>query len=358
MRTDQNAPSPIRLEGVAPPASRARRWGWPQYLAVVGVAFLIWNGWTLVAWLADGPRQVTEFRDPHSVSWWAAHILEGSLVVASIPVVVLLIRGCRRERRFLTFDVMFCLCCSMILWGDVGINVFQPVYVSSSNFVNLTGPCGHMPFVVNPDCGRVPDAILMFFLLETFMLLAFSKGFARLVARWRSRRPDLTNPQLFLRMIGVAAIASLGEIVAIGLGLWTYTGPRWMSISPGSGGNYHFIILIETSVFFAAVAAIYVFRNDRGETIVERGLDGYPPRRRRAITCLALYAAVQLLLWGPGSTPMAIASFFQDGWRKMPAHLLNDVCDAPGVTGTRYGPCPGSPGYQMPGRHSLPGESP
>ena len=44
---------------------------------------------------------------------------------------------------------------------------------------------------------------------------------------------------------------------------------------------------------------------------------------------------------------------------KLPAYIINGVCDAPGVHGTRYGACPGSPGFRMPGRTThLPGRSP
>src|SRR2546428_5811405 len=87
-----------------------RRWSRPQYLALIGIPILFLNVWTVIAWLADGPRQVTQFRDRHSASWYAAHTYEGLYIVASIVVLVYVIRGCRRERRVLTFDVMFLLC--------------------------------------------------------------------------------------------------------------------------------------------------------------------------------------------------------------------------------------------------------
>ena len=42
------APDPVAVAAV-------NRWRWQHYLAVVGVAFLVWGGWTLIAWLAEGP---------------------------------------------------------------------------------------------------------------------------------------------------------------------------------------------------------------------------------------------------------------------------------------------------------------
>ena len=76
------------------------------------------------------------------------------------------------------------------------------------------------------------------------------------------------------------------------------------------------------------------------------------------IIFLALYAVMQFIVWIPASVPDFAYGPYQSAWPKIPAYLLNDVCNAPGVTGTRYGTCPGDPGFRLPGRHSLPGHSP
>jgi hypothetical protein len=67
------------------------------------------NAWTVIAWLADGPFQVTEFRDRNSASWYTARVVEGLTVLGSVLVIIYLVRGCRRVHRVLTFDLMFCL---------------------------------------------------------------------------------------------------------------------------------------------------------------------------------------------------------------------------------------------------------
>jgi hypothetical protein len=322
------------------------------------VPILIWNAWTVIAWLAEGPSQVTEFRDRDSLSWYAARVFEGVAILGSILVIIHLVRGCRRAHRVLTFEVMFCLAGATLFWADYGINFFQPVFVVSSNFVNLNNTCGHMPFVVNPDCGRAPDPILFFFLLETFLLLACAIGVSKLVGCARNRWPGISTAKLFVLVLSMGMGIALVEILILALGLWTYTGPRWMSLSPGHGTQWHVFVWLETGLFFGFLTALYAFRDDKGQTLVERGLEHHTPRKRKAITMMALYACVQLVIWGPGTIPLAAVSFYQDGWAKQPAHLVNDVCDAPGLEGTRYGPCPGSPGYRMPGRRALPGRSP
>jgi hypothetical protein len=349
---------PTRLPRSATPRP-AKRWSWAHLLAAIGAPILVWNAWTVIAWLADGPSAVTAFRDRDSVTWYAARAIETVVVLASTFALVRLVRGCRRAGRVLTFDVMFCLVGATWFWNDFGMNIFQPVFVASSNFVNVNNPCGHIPFIVNPDCGRAPHPILFFFLTETFLVLLFAVGVSKLLSRARARWPGMSTTRQFGMVLGMGFALALTEIPIVALGVWTYAGPRWMSFSLGHGTQYSPIIWLQTGLLFGLVGALYAFRNDKGQTIVERGLEAYSPRTRTTITMLALYGAAQFLIWVPGTMPMVALSFFQDGWsRHLPAHLVNDVCDVQGTEGTRYGLCPGSPGNRMPGRHSLPGQSP
>src|SRR5438874_6380622 len=119
-RTDQvTGKTPSRLPLAAP---GRRRWSWPHYLAVAAVPVLCLQVWTVTAWLANGPRQVTEFRDRTSASWYAAHAVEAAILVVAVAVIVHLVRDVRRQGRLLTFDVMFCLCGATLWWADEALN--------------------------------------------------------------------------------------------------------------------------------------------------------------------------------------------------------------------------------------------
>ena len=330
------------------------RWSVPHYLAIIGVPVLAWNAWTVIAWLVDGPTAVRGFSDEGSVSWYAAKAIEIGVVLASLAVVVYLVRNCRRAGQILTLEVMYCMVGATIFWSDYGMNTVQPIFQASSNFINVNNTCGHMPFVINPDCGRGPEPIVFFLLFETFLCLPLAIGVSKVVTRVRGRWPTLSTAQLFGLVMGIGILLSLSEIIMLALGIWTYAGPQWMSFSPGHGTQYHPVVLLQTGMFSGLMCAIYIFRNDKGQTIAERGLERHSPRRRKVITLMALYTCVQFTTWIPANVPLITMSFYQDGWPKLPAHLLNDVCDSTGAGETRYGPCPGSPGYRLPGRHSLP----
>ena len=341
-----------------PAAVATRRWSAAHGLALIGIPFLAWEAWTVTAWLADGPHPVTTFRTTGSSSWWAARVIEGLLVVVAVAVTVHLVRDCRRTGRLLTFDVMFCLAALGTVNGDVP-NLLHPVLLYSSNWINLNAMCGHMPFVVNPDCGRAPDPIFAFGLMTLFAYLGMAIVAGRVVSRARSRRPGISNGRLLVGVLagGIVLDLLIEAVLVIPLRLWSWT-PMPGSLSLGGGFHYPWIEALAAGLFLGLVMAVRVFRDDRGRTIVQRGLEHHTPSRRTAVTMLALYGAFQLGVWGVANLPVMTLGFYQRQWSPLPSHVVNDLCDAPGVHGTRYGPCPGSPGYRMPGRHSLPGRSP
>lgn len=332
-----------------------RRWGWPQYLALAGIPIFALETWTIVSWAIAGPHEITRYRHGHTLDWWGARGFEAFMIAVSLWVLRRIVRDCRQRARALTFDVIFCLCCATLIWASAGNNVFEPMFSISSNFVNLDDFCGHNPLVVNPDCGAFANPILFLGLLETFGLLGCAMLLGAVVERLRARWPQLSTPQLIALTCAGGCVLVLGEpALLVPLHLWTFPGTTWSLTLGGTGFRYPvFPEILVFGLWIGLVASIRIFKDDRGLTLVERGLDGYRPATRTAITVLALYAAVQLATWGPATAPMWVMGFDQHQWAKLPPQLQNGLCDAHGVTGSRYGPCPGSPGFRMP--VSLPG---
>lgn len=345
------------------PARKRAPWGLTQWLAVLGLPVLGLEAWTLISWLADGPHQVTQFRGSgHPTDYWGARIGEVAVIVISAIVLTKVVRGCRAQGKFLTFDVMFCLAGATMIWGAGGLNFFEPNFVYTSHFINLNDPCGHLPGVVNPDCGRLPFPVLFLGLLFTFGLLGIAMLVEAVVIRPARRRwPQLSNAQILGLILLSTAVFSLAEpAFIIPMHMWSYPGaPNAMHIG---GDAWRWPIFPEYGVFilFAGLpAAIRIFRDDTNRTIPERGLDHYSPRVRAGVTLLALYTLIQLVLWVPGTAPDWLIGWQSKPWAKLPLSVNNGLCDQAGVIdNTRYGPCPGSPGFRMPVHGSLPGESP
>lgn len=357
------------MTSTAPPVARSapnaapvvkRRWSWPHYLCLLGVPILFVHVWTLTAWILDGPHQITEFRDKgHDGTWWAARGYETLGVILLIVMTVHVVRQCRRERR-LTFDAMYLICGATMFWSDLGVNIFGPAYLMSSEFVNLNTPLGHAPGMTNPDIGREPDPILFTICLESAGILLGMIALCWIARKLKERRPDLSNAQLLVRLAGIGLVLDIiteGPIIA--LGLWTYPAPSWMSLGFGHGLKFPAAEMLSGMMVFLFLGLIRYYKDDKGRTIVERGLDHLTPGRRAAMSVLALYTATQLVAWGPSTWIDVLYVPYEQQWPTTPNHLVNDACDAPGVTGTRFGPCPGSAGYRMPTRSTgLEGANP
>ena len=335
------------------------RWRWQHYLAAVGVVFLVWEAWTITSWLGENPYQVTEYRDRDSATWIAARIYEFGMLAFSAVLLTVVVRACRRERKW-TFDAQLLVAGGLAYWLDPAENFFQPIFLYSSQWTNISSWCSQMPFVVNPDCGRLPEPWLFLLPVYSFGALACAIGGGWVLRAVRARRPSLSTPQaiVLVGIFGVLFDLAL-EYPMVLMHLWNYAGfPDVGGIAHGSV-KYPLLVMIAAFVFWGGLASVRNLKNDKGETVFEQGLESIAsPKRRKAVSFLALVGFMQLLIltadficmWGgPFSAP----------YRDYPAHVVNGLCDtADGeVTGTRYGPCPGSPGYEMPMRR-LPGDSP
>lgn len=344
--------------GSARPALRAERktWGPAHYLAVFGVICLLWGGWTIVSWLEDGPAQVTQFRDRDSASWYAARAYEAALVAMGLAVATIVVRRCIRERR-LTFDAKLCVAGLAAMWTDPTANFVQPLFMYSSNFLNLATWCSHIPLVVNPDCGRMPQPVLFNAMIYMFGLLAFAMIINAGMRAVRRRRPDISTAKLLgLTMLAGMLVDVALEVPMYRLRLAAYPGaPDELSLFATEGMKYPLIESVWAGVIVMGIAAMRFFRDDVGRTVVERGLERSSPRRRGGVSLLALIGFVHVLCFaGNGGT--AALGFFSDPYHRMPAYIVNDMCDAPGIQGTRYGQCP-QQGYRLPVR-TLPGPPP
>ena len=328
--------------GARAPGSRLQ-----HYLALAGLPFLAWQAWNWVAWLASGPEPVTRYRDADSASWVAARVFEVLIVVASVAIGVFVVRGCRRAGR-LTFDGQLVIASALLVWWDPITDFYQPLFLYSSNWTNLNTWCSQTPFVVNVECGRLPEPMIFIPLVYTFGFLgcclivnAVMRGVAR-------RRPQIrAGALLAIGLLGAMLVYLIMDSAMIRLDLWKWAGyPDATSLFAGEN-KVPLPMALAALNFLGAIAATRYFKDDHGRTFLERGLEHLAPKQRTRLSLLALVGFTQVMfaitivltiIPGPYSSP----------WPEYPAHLINDLCDNGTVQGTAYGPCPGDPGYLAP----------
>jgi hypothetical protein len=352
MVTTRTAPAPRTV------TAEPRRWGTiVPALALAGAGCLAVQGWVWLSWLADGPEPVRQYRDHDSTSWYVARFFEGLIVLVAVGMLVHLVRSCRRERR-LTFDAMLCLAGAAAYWIDPIDNWLQPLFMYSSNWVNLANWSGHVPFVVNPDAGRMPEPVLFIGLCYTFGFPAFLMVINAGMGWARRRWPGLSFARLLgLTLLAGAAIDVIFELPMFKLRMWAYPGTPDVGIFPHGATKFPLVEIAVAGLVFGGLAALRFFKDDRGRNVLERGAAHLKPRLRGPASVLALVAVTNVAFFTAGVVEMAVG-LYAAPYKKMPAHLVNGLCDAPGFTGTRYGPCPGSPGYRIPLRGELEGSNP
>ena len=323
-------------------APATRPWQLPHYLAGLGILSVVWGAVTVIPWLLDGPEPVTGYARSGSGSWYAARIYEAVALLLSAGVATVVIRQCRRERR-LTFDAKFCIAWFLMFWVDPVINMVAPIWMYSSNWVNLSAWCGHMPLVLNADCGRIPEPVLFMWPLYTFGFLAFvmiaNAGMRAAKRRW----PHLSTAKL----VGLAAIGGMLldlalELPMYHLHLWGFPGAPGELALMGGTNRYPLVQVVFGALVFSPCALLRYCKNDRGETVTERGLETLSPRGRAVVSTMATHGLVFIIAMVVTIGSVAYG-MYSDPYPRMPAHLVNGMCDAPGITGTAYGACPGSP---------------
>jgi hypothetical protein len=227
------------------------------------------------------------------------------------------------------------------------INFVQPIFFYSSNWANVNGWCGHAPFVVNPDCGSLPEPTLFVASFYIWGFLAIAILLNAGMRALRRRRPAITTTKLVLFTFGLACLVDIAiEKVLIDFHLWAY--PAYPGPGVGGGATRLPVAEILIAAFLLSTGALLrYFRDDKGRAVIERGLENAPVRARSIVSVLAFVGVIHTMFllgvmasWslGPYSPP----------YKSMPSSLVNRICDAPGITGTRYGPCPGAANYKMP----------
>ena len=330
--SEQPAPGDARI---TPPSAAYRIWG------AIGVVFLLVQAWTWITWLADGPEQITRFRNTSLPSWKWAIGLQVTQVVVMITVLAAVARDARRQRA-VTFSVLYVAGCLCLVWLDPMLNYFRIGFFYSSNLLNLESWLGHVPGQLAPFVNLTPQPLLWEIATYTGVFIAYTLLLERVWRALGRRFPGASAAVLFAATLGVAiSLNLLLELPFVRTGVFAYPAASH-SFALWGGETYQFPLVesLGASLFWTASAALAVSRRPDGLTAVERGVEVIPSTRRRtAARFLAMTGYLHVIFL---AFPMGLAQlgpFYTDEFPKgYSADLHNGWC---GDEGQPYGPCPG-----------------
>jgi hypothetical protein len=311
--------------------------------ALVGAIFLGFEAYVVARWIGSpnfAPRPV----DTASVPQPAKSVIMVTQVIS--PVVCAFIVGrfllwpLLRQRR-LTFDGMLVLAYFALWFQDPTGNLIGTQLYYSSQWVNMgSWTYGSFPGWVNPTGNRLPEPILV--MGFGYLWLGFLSAVAAraLMGRLRARWPRLSGLELMAGALVLGLVLDVvAEVALAAAGTFAWPGAiRGLSLFPDQ--PYRFP-LYEGVLFGAVIVSggvLKFFRDDRSNTLVERGVDRLrlPRPAVTGVRLLAVFGFMHLFMAVVYSVPMVFFGMYSDPLPRYPAHLENGMC----VVGPLHDPCP------------------
>lgn len=331
-----SAPRPAKPGDHRPTAPETRSSAPVKWWAAVGALVLIFMTVVLVRWVT-GPLFQTVPVGPSPVPTYmkvAIVFFQITCIPAALACIYfLVVRPWRREGK-LTVDGALTIAFATLWFQDplsaysghwFTYNAWALNYGSWVNSIPFaTGKAAPGEMVVEPIL-IIPGVYVWVFVLTMFL------G-CWVMRRARNRWPQLSNVKLALICIGVmwAFDVVFEGVIFMPLGVWEYPGGHF-NIFPDTYHKFPLTEMVTAGSLFAAVAMLRFFKNDRGETLADRGLESLKvsDRRKSVLRALAMIGAVHAIMfvtYNVANTWTATRSAEWPADLQQRSYLTNGIC--------------------------------
>lgn len=316
--------------------------------AATGAVILAFEAWVLVKWVS-GPHFEQVDPGPSDVPGWMAVNLVFWQAI-SIPVAMAMIwwfvvRPWRRERR-VGVDGVLVLAFATFGFQDPLSNQGNHWIVYNARMLNFGQWGPEIPWWTafgEPGANTAEPLLFAPAAYVYLMMLGAAVGCWAMRAA-RRRWPRITTAG----MIACCFVACcLFDVLVEGLiwmplGIFEYPGGHW-AIFPDTYHKFPLNEMVTVGALFTGLASLRYFTNDRGQTVVERGIDrvGGSPGRKLVLRVLAVTAAGQLLFLASYNIPNTFIGLNSAPWPddlQKRSYFLDNVC---GGETNRLCPAPG-----------------
>ena len=274
---------PVTVE--APAVGRTRTvdavvtklWDTPvAWWSLLGAGFVAFEAYVFIAWIASSDfHDIGPGKTPLPTSMKVALVAccASTLGLGLWLIWRFVIKPWRRERQ-LTVVGAFGLATCLMFWQDPSQNQVIPWFSYNHWLPNMGSWANQIPGVVQPHADALADPI--YASIPGFVLLYFGGMLVgkSLMERARRRNPDISSPKLiFMTIAAGTVVMGCLELAWMRTGFYIY--PNTIKSLTLFSGQYYQIPVYEfiiDGVTVAAMGWLIFFRNDKGETIAERGL--------------------------------------------------------------------------------------
>lgn len=327
---------PATTGRAAPPAEADVRVKPVMAWALVGGFFVLFQMFVFSKWILGGNASPTPTGST-PVPEWMKYTIRGWEVVSTVILIVflyyVLVRPWRRTGR-ITSDGLMCIAATLCVWRDQLLNFVQVTGLYNSYALNLGSWYPDIPGWISPQ-GRQMLEPMWVFQVYAYMVLGGAMVGCFVMRKTRARWPQLNNIGLVLVCFGVTICWDL--IIEIGwlrLGLYMFF-PIEMNGIVLFEGHYYAFPLYESvllGLLMTIWACIRYFRDDRGLTFAERGVEklNVSPRKQTGLRLLALTGLFNLVFILSYDVPWQI---FAVNANNSPADITNRSYLTHGVCG-------------------------
>ena len=318
--------------------TRPRPWSPIRVWAAVGGVILAFQTYVIVRWVT-GPYFTRVHTGPTPMPHWMQTV-QTVMMLAGFPLAALvlyffLIRPLRRERR-ITTDAKLMLVWLLLYFQDPLGNYSGEWYVYNSYLPNLgswtTSVPGWMP-AAKPGA-MSPEPALWIGPSYLYVLFLGTVAGGWLMGRIRARRPDTKTWKLvaacWVFMVTLDVVAE--GLVFNPIGLWCYVGAN-PSLSLNAGHYYQYPLYygVIWGTAWTALTCMRFFKDDRGQTFVERGASRISGGggRRGVLSFLALFGGASTIFFVMFTLPAQWIGMHSSAWPRdvqSRSYLVNGTC--------------------------------
>ncbi|NIB38861.1 spirocyclase AveC family protein [Pseudomaricurvus alkylphenolicus] len=320
-------------------------WAWAGAIILV-LELNIWGNWIF------GPNFTPTDPGPDPISelelWYLYGIQALSVLFWFYAVWAWILKPSMQEGK-LTTDAMLAICCwTMWIW-DPSMNYNTTTVLYNSYAVNMgSWTLGSWPGWTSPAGNLLPEPILVLatgYLCWVYLMVVFP---CFLLKKVKARYPNLGFvPMLALLIAGVMLTDLVVEVLILRTGVYAYPGGiREVTLFAGETYQFPLTEMLTFGGAVAVVAALRFFKNDKGETFVDRGLDSLNIGQfcQQWIKFLGLFGFTHTAFFLVFFVPNMWFATHSDPWPEgYPSYMINGMCKY----GDDRNQCPG-PGISIP----------
>jgi len=318
---------PLQAAEARPPFVAATIW------ALIGAGFVLLYVYVMLRWVT-GPNFRPVSGGPDVPPTWMkvfAHSIEVITPTVFAWTLYHYVYRPWRRRGEVSHDGLMVLALVTLYWQNTLANYLSYGTLLSSVFTNFGSWYQYVPGWVSPNMNQLPEAPLAWGLCYACWFVFFPMKAGSRFTHWlRGRHPGLSAIRIFV--IAYAAFMLLDLLLEgtfLRTGMYAYAGTI-RSLTLFAGRTYQFPIaeIVTWGLAWTLYATLHAYRDDRGMTLVERGVDKLRIGRvrKKLVRFLALVAIFNLIFLCQNAFMIVLAPHadpWPNGYR---SYQVNGVC--------------------------------